>query len=188
MDVHGDSVHLHFRGKSKQDHDITLSDRRLAKIVKQCQDLPGQELFQYKAENGEYVKVDSAEVNDYLRNITHEDFTAKDFRTWHGTGQMAQQLAALGPAQSDTEAKRNIAQAVKETAKHLGNRPAACRKYYIHPAVFDRYVERTIFPAMQKIQSGSAKRVSGLRPVEVAVLRLVPPRMRRRKDEQMKAS
>jgi DNA topoisomerase I len=188
VDVHGDSVHLHFRGKSKQDHDITLSDRRLAKIVKQCQDLPGQELFQYKAENGEYVKVDSAEVNDYLRGITQEDFSAKDFRTWHGTGQMAQQLAALGPAQSDTEAKRNIAQAVKETAKHLGNRPAACRKYYIHPAVFDSYVERTIFPAMQKIQSGSAKRVSGLRPVEVAVLRLVQPRMRRRKDEQMKVS
>ena len=188
VDVHGDSVRLHFRGKSKQDHDITLSDRRLAKIVKQCQDLPGQELFHYKAENGEYVKVDSAEVNDYLRGITQEDFTAKDFRTWHGTGQMAQQLAALGPAQSDTEAKRNIAQAVKETAKHLGNRPAACRKYYIHPAVFDSYMERTIFPAMQKIQSGSAKRVRGLRLVEVAVLRLVQPRMRRRKDERMKAS
>ena len=80
VDVHGDSVHLHFRGKSKQDHDITLSDRRLAKIVKQCQDLPGQELFQYKAENGEYVKVDSAAVNDYLRNITQEEFTAKAFR------------------------------------------------------------------------------------------------------------
>jgi DNA topoisomerase I len=185
-EVHGDSVRLHFRGKSKQDHDITLSDRRLAKIVKKCQDLPGQELFQYKAENGEYVKVDSAAVNDYLRNITQEEFTAKDFRTWHGTGQMAQQLAALGPAQSDSEAKRNIAQAVKETAKHLGNRPAACRKYYIHPAVFESYVEQTIFPAMQKIRP--AKRVSGLRPVEVAMLRLVQSRMRNRKDKQMKAS
>lgn len=178
--VHGDQVHFHFRGKSKQDHHITLNDRRLAKIVKQCQDLPGQELFQYKGENGEYVKVDSAEVNDYLRAITGQDFTAKDFRTWHGTGRMAQMLAALGPAQSDAEAKRNIVQAVKETAKHLGNQPAACRKYYIHPVVFESYADQSIFPVMQK--SGSRTRRSGLRSVEVAVLRLVrQPRGGRRK-------
>ena len=187
-DIHGDSLRLHFRGKSKQDHDITLRDRRLAKIVKECQDLPGQELFQYKAENGEYAKVDSAEVNDYLREITHEDFTAKDFRTWHGTGHMAQQLAALGPAQSDTEAKHNILQAVKETAKHLGNRPAACRKYYIHPVVFESYVEQTIFSAMQHVESGATVRVSGLRTVEVAVLRLVQSRTGKRKAKQPKAS
>jgi DNA topoisomerase I len=81
VDVHGDNVRRHFRGKSKQDHDIKLRDRRLAKIVKQLQDLPGQELFQYREENGEYVKVDSAHVNDYLRDITEDDFTAKDFRT-----------------------------------------------------------------------------------------------------------
>jgi DNA topoisomerase-1 len=180
VNIRGASMHLHFRGKSKQDHDITLTDRRLAKIVKACQDLPGQELFQYKAENGGSVKVDSAEVNDYIREITHADFTAKDFRTWHGTGYMAQQLAALGPAQSETEAKRNITQAVKETAKHLGNRPAACRKYYIHPAVFDSYVEKTIFPAMRKIHSGAARHAKGLGPVEVAVLRLVQSRKQRK--------
>lgn len=180
VNVRGASMHLHFRGKSKQDHDIKLTDRRLAKIVKACQDLPGQELFQYKAENGKAVKVDSAEVNDYIREITHEDFTAKDFRTWHGTGHMAQQLAAIGPAQSETEAKRNIMQAVKETAKHLGNGPAACRKYYIHPAVFDSYLEKTIFPAMQKIRSGTSRHAKGLGPVEVAVLRLVQSRKQRK--------
>ncbi|HLK22113.1 MAG TPA: hypothetical protein VKT81_24360 [Bryobacteraceae bacterium] len=178
--IRGASMHLHFRGKSKQDHDITLTDRRLARIVKACQDLPGQELFQYKAENGESTKVDSTEVNAYIRDITSEDFTAKDFRTWHGTGQMAKQLAALGPAQSETEAKRNIAQAVKETAKHLGNRPAACRKYYIHPAVFDSYLEKSIFQAMEKIRSGASGNAKGLGPVEVAVLRLVQARKLRK--------
>ena len=101
---------------------------------------------------------------------------------------MAQQLAALGPAQSDTEAKHNILLAVKETAKHLGNRPAACRKYYIHPVVFESYVEQTIFSAMQHVESGATVRVSGLRTFEVAVLRLVQSRTSKRKAKQPKAS
>lgn len=172
VDVHGDNVRLHFRGKSKQDHDIKLRDRRLAKIVKQLQELPGQELFQYREENGEYVKVDSADVNDYLRDITEDDFTAKDFRTWHGTGQMAQELAALGPAESETEAKRNIVEAVKVTAKRLGNRPAACRKYYIHPAILESYIEQTMFEAMKGVHSGSGSSAQ-LRAEELVVLRLV---------------
>ena len=164
-------VHLHFRGKSGQHHDITLRDKRLAKIVKQCQDLPGQELFQYQSADGEYVKVDSADVNDYLREITGDDVTAKDFRTWHGSCHMAQQLAALGPAESQTEIKRNIVQAVSETAKKLGNRPAACRKYYVHPAIFDCYIEQTIFSIMQ----GDRGRIASadIRPEEAAVLRLI---------------
>jgi DNA topoisomerase-1 len=171
-DIDGDAVHFHFLGKSKQEHDITLRDRRLARIVKQCQDLPGQELFQYQSDNGEPVNVDSADVNAYLKEVTQEDFTAKDFRTWHGTGHMALQLAAIGPASSETEAKRNVVQAVKETAKHLGNRPAACRKYYIHPAVFESYAEETIFAVMGKVVDGPA-RVGKLRASEVGVLRLV---------------
>jgi DNA topoisomerase-1 len=157
-DVIGDSVRLRFRGKSNQEHDIMLRDRRLARIVKRCQDLPGQELFQFQLDTGELLKVDSADVNDYLRQIVHEDFTAKDFRTWHGTGHMAQQLCALGPASTETETKRNIVQAVKETAKRLGNRPAACRKYYIHPAVFDSYAEQTMFSLMRNVQDDSSGR------------------------------
>ena len=173
VDVHGDNVRLHFRGKSKQDHDIKLRDRRLAKIVKQLQELPGQELFQYRQESGDYVKVDSADVNDYLREVTEEDFTAKDFRTWHGTGQMAHELAALGPAQSETEAKRNIVEAVKVTAKRLGNRPAACRKYYIHPAILESYMEQTMFEAMKGVHSGSGNSAAQLRAEELVVLRFV---------------
>ncbi|HEY6391698.1 MAG TPA: DNA topoisomerase IB [Bryobacteraceae bacterium] len=167
---HGDTLHLQFRGKSSQDHDVTLKDRRLAKIVKQCQDLPGQELFQYKLEDGEYGKVGSADVNDYLREITEQDFSAKDFRTWHGSGLMARQLAELGPAQSETEAKRNIAAAVKATASRLGNRPAACRKYYVHPAVFESYEEQTIFRTMGRANGDSGNE---LRREELALMRLV---------------
>jgi len=182
-DVHGDAIRLRFRGKSNQEHDITLRDRRVAKIVKKCQDMPGQELFQYQLESGEYVKVDSADVNEYLREITQEDFTAKDFRTWHGTGLMAQQLAALGPAATETEAKRNAVIAVKETAQHLGNRPAACRKYYIHPAVFDSYSNQTLFSAMLNIPSGSKGPAGELSPVEVAVLGLVESYKFARRDK-----
>jgi DNA topoisomerase-1 len=169
-------VHLHFRGKSGQTHDITLRDARLARIVKQCQGLPGQELFQYQKENGEYVKVDSADVNNYLREIAagirDYEVTAKDFRTWHGSCHMAQRLTAFGPGASKTDTKKNIIQAVNETAKRLGNRPAACRKYYIHPAIFDCYIEQTIFSIMNWEQS--AKRKEGdIRPEEGALLRLI---------------
>jgi DNA topoisomerase-1 len=170
---HGDSLQLQFRGKSNQDHHVTLKDRRLAKIVKQCQDLPGQELFQYKLENGEYAKVDSTDVNDYLREIAGQDFTAKDFRTWHGSGLMAQQLVELGPAQSEKEAKRNIVAAVKVTASKLGNRPAACRKYYVHPAVFEGYREQTIFETMRLAGGNSGKAGSELRREELALMHLV---------------
>lgn len=172
-DIHGQTVRLHFRGKSNQEHDITLRDRRLAKIVKRCQDLPGQELFQYVADTGEHTRVDSNDVNEYLREITQEDFTAKDFRTWHGTGHMCRQLTVLGPGGSDREMKRNIVQAVKETAKHLGNRPAACRKYYIHPAVFESYIEQTIFALIPPLTDEDAAGDGGLGTLEQAVLRLV---------------
>jgi DNA topoisomerase-1 len=172
-DVHGSSIHFHFQGKSHQEHDITLRDRRLAKIVKQCQELPGQELFEYQLDTGEPVNVSSTDVNEYLREITQEHFTAKDFRTWHGTGQMARELVALGPAETETETKRNIAQAVKETARHLGNRPAACRKYYIHPAVFSCYTEQTIFSVIKNVPDDSTLPVGKLSHFEMAVLRLV---------------
>lgn len=188
VDVHGDTVHFRFKGKSHQDHDITLHDRRLAKIVKQCQELPGQELFQYRADDGEYVKVDSGDVNDYLREITGSDFTAKDFRTWHGTGHMARQLLSLGGGKSESEIKHNIVEAVKETAQLLGNRPAACRKYYIHPAVLEGYAEQTLFAAMRDICPNAASAKRGA--MEASVLRLLKSyaRQRAQKTKLAKAS
>ena len=172
-EVHGATIHFQFQGKSHQEHDITLRDRRLARIVKQCQELPGQELFEYQLETGEAVNVTSTDVNEYLCEITQEHFTAKDFRTWHGTGQMARELVALGPAETETQTKRNIAQAVKETARRLGNRPAACRKYYIHPAVFSSYTEQTIFSAIKDPGDESSAPPGKLSRFELAVLRLV---------------
>lgn len=172
-EISGETLRLRFRGKSNQEHDITLHDQRLARIVKCCQDLPGQELFQYRSEAGKLAAVDSTDVNEYLRQITGEDFTAKDFRTWHGTGHMAQLLSALGPGGSETRRKRNIVEAVKETARHLGNRPAACRKYYIHPAVLEGYQEQTLFAAMQPDSKQASRAMAGLRLFEIATLRLV---------------
>jgi DNA topoisomerase I len=173
VDVRGSTIHFHFEGKSHQDHDLTLRDRRLARIVRQCQELPGQELFEYQLDTGEPLNVSSTDVNEYLREITREHFTAKDFRTWHGTGQMARELVALGPAHTETETKRNIVEAVKETAARLGNRPAACRKYYIHPAVFSSYTEQTIFSAVKNVRSDPAIPAGKLSDFEAAVLRLV---------------
>ncbi len=172
-DVRGSTIHFHFEGKSHQEHDITLRDRRIAKIVKRCQDLPGQELFEYQLDSGEPVNVSSTDVNEYLREITQQHFTAKDFRTWHGTGHMARELLTLGPAGTETEIKRNIVQAVKETARHLGNRPATCRKYYIHPAVFSTYTEQTIFSAIKNVALDAPAPAAKLSRFESAVLRLV---------------
>jgi DNA topoisomerase-1 len=167
--VRGAKLRLHFRGKSGQEQDVTLHDDQLARIVKRCQDLPGAELFQYVAESGEIQSLGSGDVNDYLREITGEDITAKDFRTWHGTGHTLVQLRAIGPAESETAAKRNIVAAIKATAIKLGNRPATCRKYYIHPAVIDSYLTNKMFHL--RISKSTTR--TALRSEEVAVLQLL---------------
>jgi DNA topoisomerase-1 len=168
-DVRGAKLRLHFRGKSGQEQDVTLRDEQLARIVKRCQDLPGAELFEYVSECGDIQSLGSGDVNDYLREITGEDITAKDFRTWHGTGYTFVQLREMGPARSDTEAKRNLVTAVKATAAKLGNRPATCRKYYIHPAVIESYLTNKMFHL--RIPKTASR--TSLRPEEVAVLELL---------------
>ncbi len=135
----GNTMRFRFRGKSGQTHDVALQDKRLARIVRDCRDLPGYELFQYVGDFGEVHSIDSSDVNAYLREVTGGDFSAKDFRTWAGTVQAALTLAEIGPSESDSEGRRNIVEAVRRTASRLGNRPATCRNYYIHPAVFDAY-------------------------------------------------
>jgi DNA topoisomerase-1 len=134
-----------FRGKSGKDHEVAFSDRRLARIVKACQDLPGQRLFQYLDDDGQRHSVESADVNAYLREAIGEDFSAKDLRTWAGTVAAAQALRLCPDCASATEAKRNINTCVKAVAGVLGNTPAVCRKAYIHPAVLEAY-EKGEFP------------------------------------------
>ncbi|HLK63873.1 MAG TPA: hypothetical protein VKU19_10570 [Bryobacteraceae bacterium] len=150
VQIAGARLTFHFRGKSGLDHQIQLTDRRLARIVKQCQDLPGYELFQYIDESGQRCAVDSADVNEYIREVAGQDFTAKDFRTWAGTLLAVRELCAAGPSSSETASKRNIVQAIKSVARRLGNRPATCRKYYVHPAILDAYADGSLFPTMER--------------------------------------
>lgn len=150
VDVSGSRVKFQFRGKSGVQHELELNDRRLARIVKQCRDLPGYELFQYFDENGDRQPISSEDVNAYLKEITGEDFTAKDFRTWAGTVVAAQALTEVGAFTSQTQAKKNITQAIKQAANQLGNRPATCRKYYVHPAIIDAYLDGSLLPTMEQ--------------------------------------
>jgi DNA topoisomerase-1 len=178
VDITGQTMHFHFRGKSGQYHKVNLTDRRLAAIVRKYQSLPGQELFQYRNADGEIVKIHSDEVNDYLDSLTKEKFTAKDFRTWKGTTEMLRALRALGPAGNAADAKKKITEALKMTAQKLGNRPAACRAYYIHPAIPEAF-DGTLFGALKNTKrSGTTDR--SLRLEEQGALALVALNTRRR--------
>ena len=141
--INGAKVRFEFRGKSGVRHAIGLEDRQLARIVKACRDLPGQELFQYVDADGRHQVIGSADVNAYLRDACREPFTSKDFRTWAGTVLAARQLAAAGLPRSAAHAKRNIVRAVECVAERLGNTKAVCRASYIHPAVFDAHLAGT---------------------------------------------
>ena len=140
VEVNGAKITFDFQGKSRVHHTIDLQDRRLAKIVKQISDLPGYELFQYVDEEGNRHSIDSSDVNDYLREITGEHFTAKDFRTWAGSVMCCDLLNEFEPATTITQAKKNVVQAIARVASQLGNTPSVCRKCYVHPLVLETYM------------------------------------------------
>jgi DNA topoisomerase-1 len=155
-------------------HDIALQDKRLARIVRECRDLPGYELFQYLDEYEELHSVDSADVNGYLHEISGADFSAKDFRTWAGTVQTALFLGEIGPSASETEAKRNIVAAIKQTAERLGNRPATCRNYYVHPAILEAYLDGSLLKSIPRAgEINSADTPSRLYPEENCVVKII---------------
>ncbi len=133
-------VNFHFIGKSGIEHDIHLEDPKLANVIRCCKDIPGYELFQYYDEAGNRQTVDSGDVNEYLQSVTGENFTAKDFRTWAGTTVATHTLHQLGDWEQESQAKHNVATAIKAAATQLGNRPATCRKYYVHPVVPENYL------------------------------------------------
>jgi DNA topoisomerase-1 len=172
--IDGATLLFSFRGKSGLEHTIELTDARLARIVRQCRELPGYELFRYVNEAGEIGRVDSADVNCYIRKLCGQDFTAKDFRTWAGTVLAARELHSAGPPASATAAKRTVVKAIKTVARRLGNRPATARKYYIHPAIPDAYADGTLFPAMARgEEQNTAYAGLGLRPEEYSVMVLI---------------
>jgi len=178
VDVDGSTITFSFQGKSRVQHTIDVNDRRLARIVKQCRDMPGYELFQYVDRDGEHHNIDSADVNDYLREITNQHFTAKDFRTWAGTVMASMMLREFDPFESETQAKKNIVQAIQLVAKRLGNTPSVCRKCYVHPAVLESYLGGAMVEAIkEQVEEEAAAASSALRLEELVLLRLLEQRL-----------
>lgn len=173
--INGSSVKFRFKGKSGREHEVELTDRRLARIVRDCRDLPGQDLFQYVDAEGQVCDIGSADVNEYLRQISGDDFTAKDFRTWAGTVLAAMALRELNHARSKTAANRNILRAVEAVAGKLGNTRTVCRKCYVHPAVIDSYLDGTLVEQLR--HRARRATAAGLSRDEQAVLRLLQRRL-----------
>jgi DNA topoisomerase-1 len=174
--VHGHTVQFAFRGKSGVQHSLTITDRRLARVIQQCQDLPGQELFRYRDERGRVQSVGSGDVNGYLREISGREITAKDFRTWAGTMLAASTLREGGLPGSARDAERKIVHAIDAVAKRLGNTRAVCRTYYVHPAVLDAFRNGAVAPKPAPPPAAAQRRerpTAALRRDEVAVLQFL---------------
>ena len=178
VDIDGSTLRFDFKGKSGKTWNLDLKDRRVAKVVRSIQDLPGQHLFQYLDEEGKRQPVDSADVNDYLREITGEDVTAKDFRTWAGTVLASMALAEFEAVDSQALMKKNVKAAIEKVASRLGNTPTICRKCYVHPQVVTSYLDGSL---LQEIKSDVEQTLSEssehLRPEEAALLGLLSRRI-----------
>jgi DNA topoisomerase I len=189
VEVAGSRVFFRFRGKSGKQHKVILSDRRLATIVKRCRDIPGSELFQYVDDEGQPQTIDSGDVNDYLREITGEDFTAKDFRTWSGTVLAALALAEFEAFDNQTQAKKNLVAAIERVAEKLGNTTSVCRKCYIHPAIIDSYLDGTISEAWkQRTEEELSQSLGEFSPEEAAVMAFLRERLARDAKERRSAT
>ena len=180
VDIDGSELRFNFKGKSGKTWKLKVKDRRVAKIVRECQDLPGQELFQYVDEGGEQRDVTSADINAYLKEITGQEVTAKDFRTWSGTVLAAWALQEFETFDSDAKAKKNVRAAIETVAARLGNTPTICRKCYVHPEVLSSYVEGSLLLEVKKeIEEELRDDLATLRPEEAAVLTLLEARLKR---------
>jgi DNA topoisomerase-1 len=169
--VSGSNLRFEFRGKSGKTHKVDLNDRRLARIVERCQDLPGEDLFQYEDDEGVRQTIGSGDVNAYIREISGQEFTAKDFRTWAGTLAAVEALRQVGAWSTQRQAKSNILRAIDEVAEQLNNTRAVCRKYYVHPAVFESYLAGTM---LEHLDNGSRQELKeSLQAQEAAVIRLL---------------
>ena len=176
--VDGNEVRFRFTGKSGKQWSLRVRDRRVAKIIKACQDLPGQELLQYVDEAGDCQDVTSSDVNAYLKEITGKDVTAKDFRTWAGTVLAAMALNEVESFDSAAQAKRNLRAAIEKVAARLGNTPTICRKCYVHPEVLNCYMDgNLVLELKSKAESELRGDVQNLKSEEAAVLALLRGRL-----------
>ena len=172
--VKGETLRFAFKGKSGKTWKLGIQDRRVARVVRECQDLPGQELFAYPAEDGTLHDVSSGDVNEYLRKISGRDITAKDFRTWAGTVMAALALREFEAFDSQAAAKRNIRAAIERVSSRLGNTPTVCRKCYVHPDLLDGYMEGQLVMEMaERAEEELREEIEDLRPEEAAVLALL---------------
>jgi DNA topoisomerase-1 len=176
--IEGSAVRFRFRGKSGQLHEVGLRDRRLAGVVRRCRELPGQELFAYVDEDGEVRDIASDDVNEYLRQASGGAFTAKDFRTWAGTVLAYRALRALQPGDGTAAARRNVVEAIRDTAGRLGNTPAVARRSYVHPAVLEAYLDGSIGEALVEAADDQVTPPHGTSPdEEAAVVELLRQRL-----------
>lgn len=172
--VTGARLHFEFKGKSGIRHAIDLEDRRLAKILRRCQELPGEELFQYIDDGGDRHSIGSEHVNEYLQSITGAEFTAKDFRTWGGTVLAVEQLETLEDYESVAQAKRNVVYAIEIVARRLGNTRTICQKCYVHPSLIDAYLDGRLLQLLKQAAAGEVSRpLPKLTRHETKVLRLL---------------
>ena len=180
-EVHKSTIRFRFRGKGGKLHELEVSDRRLARVIQKCQDLPGQHLFEYINDEGTPTPIHSEDVNEYLRSISGQEFTAKDFRTWTGTLLAAIALHKVREVTKKHAARQNVVSAVESVAKALGNTPAICRKCYVHPAVIDSYLNGELAKNLRlKADSELSNRLDQLRPAEAAVLAFLREEMENR--------
>jgi DNA topoisomerase-1 len=178
--IEGSAVRFRFRGKSGRQHEVGLRDRRLAGVVRRCQELPGQELFQFVDEAGEVRNIASDDVNDYIRDAAGGDFTAKDFRTWAGTVLAYRALRALRAGSGDRAARKNVIEAIRQTADQLGNTPAVARGSYVHPAVLEAYLAGSIRGALVEAAEEQETPPTGATPAEEKQVRAL---LRQRLDD-----
>jgi DNA topoisomerase I len=178
VEVKGSKLRFRFRGKSGKEHEVDVTDRHIAKIISTLQDLPGQDLFQYVDDDGKIRDVTSQDVNEYLREITDEDFSAKDFRTLAGTVLTAVALNAQEKFETKKQAKSNISTAIKAVAQILGNTPAICRKCYVHPAIFENYLDQESIEGLKQLTEDALEKEDvDLRSSEKAVLKFLESRL-----------
>lgn len=174
MSIEGSKMQFTFKGKKGVEHDVNITSKRLANIVKQCRDIPGKELFQYFDENKERKSIDSGMVNNYIKAISGEDFTAKDFRTWAGTVNAFLAFKELGFFETQTESKKKVVEALDSVAKSLGNTRTVCKKYYVHPTIISMYENKSLekyFKELEKIEADDDK--AELTPEEKIVMKIL---------------
>jgi DNA topoisomerase I len=185
VDVDGAQLRFHFKGKSGKQWRLKVTDRRVAKIVKATQELPGQHLFQYLDSDSNRHEVSSSDINAYLKEISGRAITAKDFRTWNGTVLAALALVEFEKVDSEAAAKKNIRSAIEAVASRLGNTPTVCRKCYIHPEIFDSYLsDALILEARQEVEKELRDDVARLKPEEAVVLAFLQRRLAEKQTSQ----